>query len=470
MTRPHFTHFVWLLTLCLTWLAFTACQPAAADPLPTIFSEVTPLPPTPTPEPPLPTPTPPAVSCPAEPLSLPVSAHSNPYEIAYLHNRNVWIWTESDGESQQLTHSGDVVKAQFSPDGFSLAFERVTGDTPSSSLWVISHTGENERELLSAEQLLNMAYEDPAVSRRWADAPEGDPSIGEIPAAGFNDWQWLPNSTQIMFSVAPGSYGMVAADDIKYSELRLLDVPSGTTSFILPYGQGGLISLPPTNELMLVHLPTISRLVQFDGQTVVEYTQLPEPVYAGDGAYFGQPYWSQDGQNFLWFFEDKMTSQPQVWTFHRDGSPTDLITLSSPISHFYGATSDLTQMAYVAQIDQVDTLYVAAVDGSWRVPYANTAGQFGDFAWLPDGSHFVYSMGENGQNNLWLGQLCQTPQAIPGLPAGIYQNLQIVDNHHVVVQYAPSAEQPFALWLVSTTGEKTVIAEQVDSYSSYDIH
>lgn len=482
MTHPLFTRFVWLLTLCLTWLAFTACQPAEADPFPTIFSEITPtvsqlepdlptaLPPTNTPEPPLPTPTPPAVACPAEPLSLPVATRSNPYSVAYLRDRNVWIWTELNGETQQLTSSGDVVNVQFSPDGLALAFERVTAETGSSSLWVISTTGENERELLSSEQLLAMAYEDPAVSRRWADAPEGDESIGQIPSAGFNYWQWMPNSTQIMFSVDPGSHGMVAADDIKYSEVRLLEISSGATSFILPYGQGGLISFAPTQDMMLVHIPTIHRLVQFDGQMAAEYTQLPEPVYMGDGAYFGQPYWSQDGQNFLRFFEDTVTGRPQVWVFHRDGSPTDLITLSTPIYNFYGATPDLSQMAYVKQIDQVQTLYVADVANSWSVPYANTAGQFGDFAWLPNGPQFVYSVGENQQSSLWLGQLCQAPQVIPSLPAGIYENLQILDNNRFMVKYAPSADQPFALWLVSTTGEKTVIAEQVDSYSTEDIH
>jgi len=284
----------------------------------------------------------------------PTLAPAVPLQALYTdQDNNLWLWQDGSSEPRQLDDSGDVKYGRLSDDGSQAAYVRMP-EFSQYSIWLINTDGTDKKELVSYEQLINLAVNagmDPQCSMPY-------------------ELQWLPGRDVLSFNKACGGRGLEITGDIFQVD---------TTSSILTQAnnpaQGGLAYYSPDGNRMAVVSPVAVHLANSDGSNLIQSVlSYPIQVMINDMTYYPQVYWSPDSSFFRMIIlsENQPPYEPlnaQVWQVNSDGSqPVQVGDLSQIFGFSWRLSPDLSHLLYLRKNDlnqdPVFDLYLAGFDGT----------------------------------------------------------------------------------------------------------
>jgi len=207
--------------------------------------------------------------------------------VVYIKDGDILAWDEATGESRTIFDAGDVIRVEVSDDGQMLAFLRrsvvQTSDVDfheQSAMWVVDLSGQNRREVVSAESL-----------RELLGASETDSS--NIP-----EMTWIPGTHRLLFN---GWTYLVQAEGESHAIPRGLvsvDADDGTQQVVVPAEAGLRFVASPDGRQVALLSPTDLSFIDADGsdlrQDVLTYAQVGVP-----GPVFPTGVWTEDSQAFV---------------------------------------------------------------------------------------------------------------------------------------------------------------------------
>jgi len=297
-------------------------------------------------------------------------------------SRNIWIWQDG-GSARQLTRGGDAGRALLSDDGNLIAFTRRVSSLE-TSLWVMKMDGTQQRELISAEKLMQFSID-------WSSMGE-QKSIGIV----FDQVEWIPGTHTLAFSTrtifdAPGT--------VYNYNIILVDADKGARKILLNAGQAGKFTYSPDGNQIALARPDQISLINADGSNLREAVLTFEPVLTYTEAVFHPELRWSAGSTYLRVVipPPDPADLPLEWTkifeIPIDGSPAYELS-SLPIAPFasYGLSPDLEKIAYARavgkRIENNLTISVIQVDGKNEVNYST--GDYFYVNWSPDSQAIVF--------------------------------------------------------------------------------
>ena len=197
------------------------------------------------------------------------------------------VWDDVTGESRNILDSGDAIRVELSDDGQLVAFLRRSAVQTSdaewreqSALWVVDLTGENPRELVSAETL-----------RDLLGASERDSS--NIP-----EMTWIPGTHRLLYN---GWTYLVMAEGESHAiprGLNSVDADEGTQQVLVGAESNLRFVVSPDGRQVALLSPEALAFVDADGSNlrpdVLTYAQVGVP-----GPLFPVGVWTEDSQAFV---------------------------------------------------------------------------------------------------------------------------------------------------------------------------
>jgi predicted small lipoprotein YifL len=345
---------------------------------------------TPTPETETPT------SEPAIPTAEPEtpSPQPHPLKVAFVKDKNAWIWVEGKGSSP-LTESGGVLQVLVSDDGELVAYTREV-DEFHQEIWVTGTTepAGSERRLVSVDQFEQMQVKDPSPFRK-----------GTLPA----NLKFIPGSHRLVFNIyqAFEGPGMGIFDD-----LRSIDADNGEIELLLGAGFGGVPFFSPDgSQMAIVTMDQIS-LANADSSNYRAGVLIFEPVMTYSEYYFiPRPAWASDSSFFRVAIppRDPLAQPPQatsLWRVPMDGDKAVqegsviAISLWDFGPHY---SPDLSKIVYTKEVGSPEQnmreLHIADADGSNDLVY-HTAPMLIAHGWAGSSDLFVFSQGPDQEYKL----------------------------------------------------------------------
>lgn len=313
--------------------------------------------------------------------------------VIYVKDGNLWRWDASG--NNQLTVSGDVQQPQLSPDGKLVAFLRPVGDFH-TEMWMIDVTGENERVLVSVDDLntIGGGFRDPNA----------------VAIAPY-EFEWVPNTHLVAFNtqqILQGP-GLFLLDDF-----HLVDADRIELKLVLLSGWGGVFRISPNGEKVALSTPTQISLANLDGSDFRQVLQYPQIITYSDYRYYARPVWKPDSSG-LWVAipsVDPLVEPVEPTSLYEivpdDGNAklvNQIMTVSfieTPVSY----SPDAEYLIYLRESgnpqDHLRELYISKPDGSGAWMYQR------DYllkyvGWSIDSRRFLYTVGEN--QSAWLGDV-----------------------------------------------------------------
>lgn len=298
--------------------------------------------------------------------------------VAWMANSNLYIWETGDSAPQALA-TGSVIRPYISPDGQHIAYTR--GDIGlSTSLWVTSANGGDEREIGSVFQL----------------SPEATLYLAQV--------GWADNSTLYFNTLQQTTISAQPKND-----LWRVNIDSGAVEQILAEGEGGSFSVSPTGEYIAIIYPGVygemsgrirllntrtlehADKLQFVGvSTGAEYPFYPEVTWESDGSALRVAIPHQD------LVYDDVDSPPTVlWRVPVDGEAEQ--TGEVPASYFGQPrwSSDGSGVVYLQRVgDATSNQFALTVmnGDDPAVEYdSGEVGQIGRAMWIPGTNQFFYA-------------------------------------------------------------------------------
>ncbi len=308
--------------------------------------------------------------------------------VAYIKNKNVWLWTEGLG-SVQLTASANVQDLVISDDGQVIAFVREPSYF-SPEIWAINTDGSGERMLASSTDL-------------WA-TYTGSP--GDAPGGiGVYQMIWRPGSHILYYNTRPLYEG---PGYMGYYDLHSVNADSLEKATLFSAGDGGVAYFSPDGLQIALSKPTSISLVNSDGSnlrrnvltygnviTYSEYLYHPSPVWAPDSS----------GLRVVVPPADPLASPlppSTLWYIPTNGSPAVFSgnLLAIPFAWPDTAISpNLTRVAYAKSVGDpganMRELHVANADTSGDAIYM-TGESLEFIGWLPNSTQFVFIVRGSG--------------------------------------------------------------------------
>ncbi len=323
--------------------------------------------------------------------------------IVYTDGDQAWFYEEGSAP-RRVTASGGVVGVRLSSDGALIAFLRREASDGHGELRVIRSDGTGEAVVLTAAQL--DAFYPPAPNVVGTDVSSMD---------------FIPGTHTLVFNTVaiPEFIGLMKRDD-----LWAIDADTGTLTNLLPGGSGGDFAISPDGRQMAIVRPTSISLIHSDGTNMrPDLVTFPQVITYSEFLYYPLPVWTADSTavGVVIPSEDPLAAGAggSVWRIPAGGGSAVLVGTIAGDCYFpsFGGpliAPDLGHVAFTRETatPNVETLFVAAADGSGERAYATGAVQWE--GWSPDGLHFAYRL--DGPTNLQLGAL--DGGAIP-LPAGM---------------------------------------------------
>jgi len=281
------------------------------------------------------TPTSPPSTAPAEAppsTSVPTQVPSTPSGsavVVFVQDGNLLVWEEATGHSETIFDSGDVIDLTLSDDGQVVAFLRrsvvqITGH-PSidwieqSALWAADRSGENARELLSAEELRTLL------------------SASETDSTNIPQIAWIPQTHRLMHT---GWTYLVQAEGESHATpigLFLVDADSGAKSVLLPTTDNLRFAPAPDGQHVALMSLTGLSFIGADGSNRSREL-LTYPHVGPGGSAFPSGIWTQDSSAFL--ITGPIDTGPgpgsdlTIWRVPVDGSP------AQPLATYNDSHSD----------------------------------------------------------------------------------------------------------------------------------
>jgi hypothetical protein len=346
--------------------------------------------------------------------------------VVYTIHGDILLWDDVIGESRKIFDSGDVIRVDPSDDGQLVAFLRRSSVETSdvewreqSGLWVVDLSGENPRELVSAETLRDLLG---ATERDSSNIPEVTWIAGTHRLL-YNGWTYLVQAEGESHAVPRGLYS-VGADD---SSQQVLVKAESIQRFVIS----------PDGQQVALLSPTGLSFVNADGsnlrQDVLTFTQADMP-----GPLFPVGVWTEDSRAFV------MTGSIQeeaaagfdflIWRVPADGStPDQLASISrshpgsvtfSPDGRF-AAHSQYTDEASPASGWFITPLGQGV--GPLAIPRKFVPG-YPSLHWSPDGKAFTGSLAELCPGATQDSETCDSPISRGGTAA-----IQWLDPTHLLL-------------------------------------
>lgn len=371
--------------------------------------------PTPQTEPPLPSEQPPAASTPAGTT------------VVYTKDGEILVWDEVTREPRKIVDSGDVVRVELSDDGQLIAFLRRSnapssdiGGREQSALWVADLTGENPRELVSAETLRDLL------------------GASERDSSNFPEMAWIPGTHRLLFN---GWTYLVQAEGETHAVplgLYSVDADEGTQQTLLGAEDPQRFVVSPDGQQVALLSPTSLSFVNADGSNLrrdlLPYAQIAQP-----GPLFPVGVWTEDSQAFVMtgsLDEDLANAIDFViWRVPADGSPPDQLAAVSR-SH-PGSVTFSPDGRFAAHIQYTDDV-PSEIAGWFVTPLGEGAGPlaiprefepgYPSVHWSPDGKAFTGALAELCPGATQDSEICASPVSRGGTAA-----IQWLDPTHLLL-------------------------------------
>jgi hypothetical protein len=396
--------------------------------------------------------TPPTVS-PLPSAQAPSASAATGTTVVYAKNGDILVWDDVTSESRKILDSGDVIRVELSDDGQLVAFLRrstvQTSDVDwreQSALWVVDLTGENPRELISAETL-----------RDLLDASERDssniPEITWIPGTHrllYNGWTYLVQAEGESHAVPFGLYSVNAHEGTQ----QVLVGAEGPQRFVVS----------PDGQQVALLSPTGLSFVNADGSNlrrdVLTYAQVGVP-----GPLFPVGVWTEDSQAFI--MTESLGEDPAagvdfaISRVPADGSTPDQlasVSRSHPGSVIF--SPDGRFAAYSQYTDEASPAagwFISPLGegvGPLAIPRKLELG-YPSLHWSPDGRAFTGALAELCPGATQDSEICDSPISRGGTTA-----IQWLDPTHLLLL----TRDPSALFLVTldASGRMDATSEPID--------
>lgn len=398
----------------------------------------------------------------------PVPQRTEPLEVRFIKDGDLWIWEEDQPEAaRQITSTGGVISFHYHPDGQVIAFQRrVTPnpDVPSKvELWAVNSDGSHPRRLVSAEEFDAMVPEHPEF---WlANVPTNLTWLPDTHRLTFGVYQWFD---AIGGSDSPINAWVVDADTLERQPWQ----PAGTDPALRDRWNEP-VRLPSTDgQVQALFWDTALDLVRADGR-VIQNTILSYPRNGpGEGPYWSAPLaaWTPDSRALHVLVPNQATySQVETfgaWQVPADGSPAELVHTFEGMSYYQAfAPGSADIIAYVRAVKPTSNqweLHLARFDGSQDVVYAS--GYLLTFhLWALDAYHFTYT--QSGTGKVWLGGLCEPSQLLIDAPGSEVWNLTWLDAlRFLYVQGSPGEQNQLRLGEI---GKDSILIGDVGETGGY---
>lgn len=373
--------------------------------------------------------------------------------VVYLKDGNLWRWSATG--NQQLTTSGDIYQPNLSPDGQIVAYLRPLGDFQ-VELWAIDISGQNERLLVSVDDLNTIG------------GGARDPNALAI--APY-EYDWIPGTHQLAFNtqqVLQGP-GLFLLDDFHIVNADLLQL-----KMILLAGWGGVFRVSPDGEKVVLSTPTTIALAEMDGSNYRQVLTYPPVVTYSDYRYYARPVWKMDSSG-LWVAippADPLSDPVETTALYEirlSDSEARLVNqvtavpyIESPVAY----SPDAEYLIYLRESGDPQAhlreLYIAKPDGSGAWMYQR------DYLlkfvnWSIDSQRFVYTVGEN--QSAWLGDLQAAAQEMISEVNPIVQMLWIDKDHFLFTRVNLDKVD---LYLGNLDSPARLLADQIDPPMIFD--
>ncbi len=454
-----------LLAACVTQpTALPARTPSATLPPPTLTLTATPRPsPTSTPtRTPSPRPSATPAPCLETVTPAPAQLRTEPLEVTYISDGDLYQWREADGATQRLTTHGEAQQFWVSPDRQVIAFVRGVSSLAfaNTEIWAVNSDGSNERQLASAEFFAGVGT-DPHPAY-----------VGNGPAR----IRWQPGSHTLQFRVAPrinaigGSITYfpgvwtVNADTLERRKL-----PDSADPWVDDYSLGHVFA-PNGWQVAIVTASDIS-VTTVDGRgrrdTLLIYPQLgvgeilgtPQVAWTPDSRALRVILWATDPTNQLATAEAFTT-----WLVPVDGPPPQQLARFEGYAFNVNVSPDQQRLAYLRSGNRV--LVLARFDGAAERVY-DAGPSLSFFGWAPDSVRFAYGGYEfNGPPlPVRLGHICGPSAALTDIPV---QRFLWLDDERFLFTSTDSKGQERSLWLGRVDAPAQRLAEALRWIGQFD--
>jgi len=324
----------------------------------------------------------PATTLPEAPTSASVStaatqtAAGASASVVFVKDGDLMVWEEATGQTDTLFDADDAIRVTLSDDGQVVAFLRrsIIGDLDSewheqSALWAVGRSGENPRELVSAEEL-----------RRLLDASETD-------STNIPQLEWIPGTHRLLYS---GWTYFVQAEGESHAipqGLYLADADTLANTVLTPAGESIRFVPSPDGRHIALISPTGLSFLNPDGSgnrpDVLTYPSIGET-----GPLFPAGIWTQDSHSFL--ITGSLERHPStnhnftIWRVPLDGSPAQpLAVITASITDSVSFSPDGRYVAFFRHAGPTGQ----PTDFGWYV--ASLAPEAGPLA-VPRGSYLFW--------------------------------------------------------------------------------
>jgi Tol biopolymer transport system component len=360
--------------------------------------------------------------------------------IAFVQDGDLRMWEEATGQTRTLFDAGDVVGVTMSDDGQVLAFLRRSAVQKSdtewleqSALWAVDRSGENARELVSAEDLRTLLG---ASDRDSTNVPE---------------MRWIPGTHRLLYN---GWTYLVQAEGESHAVPRgvfSVDVDAGTQQVVVPAEQDVHFVVSPDGQRLAVMSPTALSFVNADGsdlqKDVLTFAEVGVP-----GPIFPTGVWTEDSSAFL--ITGSLETDPTadfdfaIWRVPWDGSaPTRLASIrrSHPASVTF--SPDGKSVGHIQYTDgappDIAGWFVTPLEGGagpLAIPPELEVG-YASLHWSPDGRAFNATLQELCPGATQSSEVCDAPVSFGGSAAAV----RWIDPTHVLFL----TRDPSVLFLVT---------------------
>ncbi|HSQ27679.1 MAG TPA: hypothetical protein VLM80_11200 [Anaerolineales bacterium] len=375
--------------------------------------------------------------------------------VIYLKDGDLWRWNAPGAE--QLTRSGDVYQPKLSPDGNIVAFLRPSGDFH-VQLWAIDTNGENERVLVTIDDL---------------NAIGGGVRDPNAVAIAPYEFEWIPGTQLLAFNtqqILQGP-GLFLLDDF-----HIVDAVSLQLRMVLLAGWGGIFMVSPDGQQVVLSTPSQIALAELDGSNYRQVLVYTPVITYSDYRYYARPVWKLDSSG-LWVAippEDPL-AQPvestSLYEISAAESTARLVNQIPAVSYIESPvvySPDAEYLIYLKESGDPEghlrELYISKPDGSGAWMYQR------DYLlkflnWSIDSTRFVYTVGEN--QTAWLGDL-QAPAQELLTELNPLTQMRWIDSEHFL--FARVDLDAVDLYLGNIESPPRLLAEQIDPPMVFDFH
>jgi len=387
---------------------------------------------------------------------------TEPLEVTYIADGDLYQWREADGATQRLTTHGQVQQFWASPDRQVIAFVR--GDSSlafaNNEIWAVNSDGSHERQLANAEFFAGVGSD-----------PHPD-YIGNGPGR----IRWQPGSHLLLFRVEaiiaavggsltyfPGVWA-VDADTLERRKL-----PDSADPWVNDYSLRHVFS-PDGKRVAIVTASDIS-VTTVDGRgrrdTLLIYPPLgvshtlgtPPVAWTPDSRALRVVLWATDPTGQLATDEAFTT-----WLVPVDGSPPQLLARFEGYVFGVNVSPDQQRLAYPRSGNRV--LVLARFDGAAERVY-DAGPSLSFLGWAPDSVRFAYGgYAFNGPPLIArLGHICGPSAALTDIPV---QRFLWLDDERFLFTGTDSNGQERSLWLGRVNAPAQRLAEALRWIGQFD--